>query len=109
MATNLLDGERALVAGGGIGRGIAQALKAEGATVLGSDIKAPPAEDGIDFLAGDLGQRGRESAAVRIRHADIGQRGNLGRHDRRQPARGLLLRARSAGTWSSAAPGAASC
>jgi len=59
MATNLLEGERALVTGssGGIGRGIAQALKAEGAIVLGSDIKAPPAEDGIDFLAGDLGQR----------------------------------------------------
>ena len=59
MTTKLLDGERALVTGcgGGIGRGIAQALKAEGATVLGSDIKAPPEEDGIDFLAGDLGQR----------------------------------------------------
>ena len=59
MTTKLLDGERALVTGcgGGIGRGIAQALKAEGATVLGSDIKAPPAEDGIDFIAGDLGQR----------------------------------------------------
>ena len=59
MATNLLEGERALVTGcgGGIGRGIARALKAEGATVLGSDIVAPPAEDGIDFLAGDLGQR----------------------------------------------------
>jgi NAD(P)-dependent dehydrogenase (short-subunit alcohol dehydrogenase family) len=59
MTTNLLEGERALVTGcgGGIGRGIAHALKAEGATVLGSDIKAPPAEDGIDFLAGDLGQR----------------------------------------------------
>ena len=59
MATNLLEGERALVTGcsGGIGRGIAQALKAEGATVLGSDIKAPPGEDGIDFVAADLGQR----------------------------------------------------
>jgi NAD(P)-dependent dehydrogenase (short-subunit alcohol dehydrogenase family) len=59
MTTNLLEGERALVTGcgGGIGRGIAMALKAEGATVLGSDIKAPPAEDGIDFLAGDLGQQ----------------------------------------------------
>lgn len=59
MTTKLLDGERALVTGcvGGIGRGIAQALKAEGAAVLGSDIKPPPAEDGIDFLAGDLGQR----------------------------------------------------
>jgi NAD(P)-dependent dehydrogenase (short-subunit alcohol dehydrogenase family) len=30
---------------------------AEGATVLGSDITAPPAEDGIDFLAADLGKR----------------------------------------------------
>lgn len=59
MSTKLLDGERALVTGcgGGIGRGIAQALKAEGAIVLGSDIKAPPAEDGIDFLAADLGAK----------------------------------------------------
>ena len=56
MTTKLLDGERALVTGcaGGIGRGIAKALKDEGATVLGSDIAAPPAEDGIDFLAADL-------------------------------------------------------
>jgi NAD(P)-dependent dehydrogenase (short-subunit alcohol dehydrogenase family) len=56
MSTKLLDGERALVTGcaGGIGRGIAKALLAEGATVLGSDIVAPPAGDGIDFLAGDL-------------------------------------------------------
>ena len=52
----LLDGERALVTGcaGGIGRGIAKALLAEGATVLGSDIVAPSAEDGIDYLAADL-------------------------------------------------------
>lgn len=59
MSTKLLEGERALVTGcaGGIGRGIARALKAEGATVLGSDIAAPPAEDGIDFLAGDLSKR----------------------------------------------------
>jgi NAD(P)-dependent dehydrogenase (short-subunit alcohol dehydrogenase family) len=59
MNTKLLEGERALVTGcgGGIGRGIAKALKAEGAVVLGSDIAAPPAEDGIDFLAGDLGRR----------------------------------------------------
>jgi NAD(P)-dependent dehydrogenase (short-subunit alcohol dehydrogenase family) len=59
MDTKLLDGERALVTGcaGGIGRGIARALKADGATVLGSDIAAPPAEDGIDFLAGDLAKR----------------------------------------------------
>lgn len=59
MDTKLLEGERALVTGcgGGIGRGIAKALKAEGAAVLGSDITAPPAEDGIDFLAADLGQR----------------------------------------------------
>jgi len=56
MTTKLLDGERALVTGcaGGIGRGIARALKDEGATVLGSDIVVPPAEDGIDFLAADL-------------------------------------------------------
>ena len=59
MDTKLLDGERALVTGcaGGIGRGIAKALKADGATVLGSDITAPPAEDGIDFHAGDLAKR----------------------------------------------------
>jgi NAD(P)-dependent dehydrogenase (short-subunit alcohol dehydrogenase family) len=59
MSTKLLEGERALVTGcaGGIGRGIAMALLAEGATVLGSDITAPPAEDGIDFLAADLGKR----------------------------------------------------
>ena len=59
MSTKLLEGERALVTGcaGGIGRGIAMALLAEGATVLGSDINAPPAEDGIDFLAADLGKR----------------------------------------------------
>ncbi|HSS86530.1 MAG TPA: oxidoreductase, partial [Reyranella sp.] len=58
MGTKLLEGERALVPGcaGGIGRGIAKALKDEGATVLGSDI-APPAEDGIDFLAADLARR----------------------------------------------------
>lgn len=59
MSTKLLEGERALVTGcaGGIGRGIAKAILAEGATVLGSDITAPPAEDGIDFLAADLGKR----------------------------------------------------
>ncbi|MBS0520166.1 MAG: SDR family oxidoreductase [Proteobacteria bacterium] len=58
MSTKLLEGERALVTGcaGGIGRGVARALKAEGATVLGSDIAAPPQEDGIDFLAADLGR-----------------------------------------------------
>jgi NAD(P)-dependent dehydrogenase (short-subunit alcohol dehydrogenase family) len=59
MSTKLLAGERALITGcgGGIGRGIAKALREEGALVLGSDIKPPPAEDGIDFLAADLGQR----------------------------------------------------
>jgi NAD(P)-dependent dehydrogenase (short-subunit alcohol dehydrogenase family) len=59
MSTKLLEGERALVTGcaGSIGRGIAKALKEEGATVLGSDITAPPAEDGIDFLAADLAKR----------------------------------------------------
>ncbi|MFO1081751.1 MAG: SDR family oxidoreductase [Reyranellaceae bacterium] len=58
MSTKLLEGERALITGcgGGIGRGIALALKAEGATVLGSDIKAPPADDGMEFLAADLAQ-----------------------------------------------------
>lgn len=55
----LLEGERALITGcaGGIGRGIAKALKAEGAIVLGSDIAAAPAEDGIDFLQADLSKR----------------------------------------------------
>ncbi len=59
MSTNLLAGERALVTGcaGGIGRGVAKALLAEGARVLGSDIAAPATEDGIDFLACDLAQR----------------------------------------------------
>jgi NAD(P)-dependent dehydrogenase (short-subunit alcohol dehydrogenase family) len=59
MSTRLLEGEHALITGcaGGIGRGIAKALLAEGATVLGSDIVPPPAEDGIDFLAADLGER----------------------------------------------------
>jgi len=59
MSTKLLEGERALVTGcaGGIGRGIARALMAEGATVLGSDITKPPPEDGIDFFAADLGKR----------------------------------------------------
>lgn len=57
--STLLDGERALVTGcaGGIGRGVALALAAEGATVLGSDIVAPPATDGIDFVAADLARR----------------------------------------------------
>jgi NAD(P)-dependent dehydrogenase (short-subunit alcohol dehydrogenase family) len=56
MSMKLLEGERALITGcaGGIGRGIAKALKAEGAIVLGSDVAAPAAEDGIDFLAADL-------------------------------------------------------
>ena len=56
MSTKLLEGERALITGcaGGIGRGIARALKEEGAMVLDSDIAAPPAGDGIDFLAADL-------------------------------------------------------
>jgi len=45
MSMKLLEGERALVTGcaGGIGRGIAKALLADGAQVLGSDIVAPPA------------------------------------------------------------------
>ncbi len=56
MSTKLLEGERALVTGcaGGIGRGIAKALMADGATVLGTDITAPPAEDKIDYMAADL-------------------------------------------------------
>lgn len=59
MTTRLLEGERALVTGcaGGIGRGIAKALMDDGATVLGSDITAPPAADGIDFMPADLGTR----------------------------------------------------
>jgi NAD(P)-dependent dehydrogenase (short-subunit alcohol dehydrogenase family) len=58
MSTKLLEGERALITGcaGGIGLGVAKALKAEGAIVLGSDITAPPAGDGIDFLAADLAE-----------------------------------------------------
>ena len=60
MSMKLLEGERALITGcaGGIGRGIAKALLAEGATVLGSDMVAPPPGDGIDFLAADLSQPG---------------------------------------------------
>ena len=59
MSMKLLEGETALVTGcaGGISRGIAKALLAEGARVLGSDIKAPPTEDGIDFIAADLSKR----------------------------------------------------
>jgi len=59
MSVKLLEGDRALITGaaGGIGRGIAKALMAEGARVLGSDIVPPPAEDGIEFLAGDLSRR----------------------------------------------------
>jgi NAD(P)-dependent dehydrogenase (short-subunit alcohol dehydrogenase family) len=52
MNTKLLEGERALVTG--CAGGIARALKEEGATVLGSDIVNPPAEDGINFLAANL-------------------------------------------------------
>lgn len=59
MSTRLLEGERALVTGcaGGIGRGIAKALRDEGAQVLGSDVVAPSPEDGLDFLAADLSRR----------------------------------------------------
>ena len=58
MSTKLLDGERALVTGcGGIDLGIARALKDEGAVVLVSNIVAPPAGDGIDFLAANLGKK----------------------------------------------------
>ena len=69
MSTKLLEGERALITGcaGGIGRGIAKALQAEGAIVLGSDINSPPAEDGIDFLAADLGKRDAGKACSRAR------------------------------------------
>ena len=76
MSTKLLEGERALVTGcaGGIGRGIAKALMAEGATVLGSDINAPPAGDDIAFLAADLGERGGWKALL---DAALGKLGTI--------------------------------
>src|ERR671912_95671 len=59
MSTKLLEGERALVTGcaGGIGRGIARALLAEGAAVLGSDITV---RTGF-FLAREVGRHMRDN------------------------------------------------
>ena len=100
--------------------------------MLGSDITAPPAEDGIDFLAADLGKRDGwkglldgalkklgtislfvHAASPRRLEVDTPlsvSRGDLGRHDRHQPAHRLLpRRARSAGTCATTRSRAASC
>ncbi|MCH8934769.1 MAG: SDR family NAD(P)-dependent oxidoreductase, partial [Gemmatimonadetes bacterium] len=71
----------ALVTGGGegIGRGISEALKAEGSnvTITGrreDALRAAAEEMGVDFIAGDVG---READAVRTVAAVIEKHGRL--------------------------------
>ena len=76
-----LEGAIALVTGGseGIGRGIAEALKAEGSrvTITGrreEALRAAAEQMGVDFIAGDVG---READAVRTVAAVIEKHGRL--------------------------------
>ena len=76
-----LEGAIALVTGGsdGIGRGFAEALKAEGSrvTITGrreEALRAAAEQMGVDFIAGDVG---READAVRTVAAVIEKHGRL--------------------------------
>ncbi len=67
----LLEGEAALVTGAarGIGRGIADALKAEGARVLGADIEQ--ADVRCDLATGEGARRLAETAIARLGSVSI--------------------------------------